>query len=131
MTSCPCGSANTYSTCCGVFIEQKQYPSTPDQLMRSRYSAYVIADMDYITNTMQGPAAINFNANEAFTWTTSITWIGLTVVKTKTLGNKGWVEFIASYLTAGKTQQIHELSEFHRINGRWYYIDGTSPTSLI
>lgn len=127
MTQCPCGSEQPYTTCCGIFIDQNNIAATPEQLMRSRYTAYSTANIDYIVKTMRGPAAVNFNRDEAKEWATSVNWLGLTVINTHTLNNKGWVEFIASFKDHDKPQAIHEKSEFHRINGQWYYVSGKSP----
>ena len=61
MTTCPCGSKKNYADCCQPFIELKKIPETPEQLMRSRYTAYTQANMDYIVRTMRGKAAADFD----------------------------------------------------------------------
>jgi len=43
---CPCGGA-AYAQCCGRF-HHGALPDTAEQLMRSRYSAYVLGLMDYV-----------------------------------------------------------------------------------
>lgn len=48
---CPCGSGESLESCCGKYLSNKQYPNTPEQLMRSRYSAYVLKDEDYLLKT--------------------------------------------------------------------------------
>lgn len=48
---CPCGSGEPLENCCGMYISYKQYPDTPEQLMRSRYSAYVLKDEEYLLKT--------------------------------------------------------------------------------
>lgn len=129
MSLCLCGSLQDYSICCGAFIEQKKLPATPEELMRSRYTAYATSQIDYIAKTMQGPAAHQFNASDAFNWSKSVNWLRLKVIDTKITHNKGWVEFIASYSINEIEQHIHEVSEFHLIAGIWYYVDGKKPTS--
>lgn len=119
---CPCGRQMPYEACCGRFIEDGQLPSTPEELMRSRYSAYTQAKIDYIERTMSGPAAAHFDPESARTWARSVKWLGLQVLKASPVtDNTGNVEFIASF-SGG---HIHELSEFHRTDGRWSYVDGT------
>jgi uncharacterized protein YchJ len=44
---CPCGG-ESYDVCCGRFISGNNIPETPEQLMRSRYSAYVLGEEDYL-----------------------------------------------------------------------------------
>ena len=46
--TCPCGSGHTYEACCEKYISNKEIPSAPEQLMRSRYSAYVLKNEDYL-----------------------------------------------------------------------------------
>lgn len=123
---CPCGSAKTYSTCCGPFIQGKQLPPTPEALMRSRYAAYTQANTDYIAKTMKEPAAKDFNPENTGLWARQVTWLGLRVIDTPPTTNNdtcGYVEFIARYRSEGQTHDIHEISEFQRENGRWYYVD--------
>lgn len=127
MNTCPCGSNKDYNDCCGIYISGKELPDSPEALMRSRYTAYAQINIDYIGSTMKGPALQHFNADEAREWAQKLTWEGLTVLHSKTLGAKGWVEFLAKYSVHGHHQSLHELSEFMLENGKWYYIDGTTP----
>lgn len=124
MILCPCCSGKPYSDCCGPFINGENIPNNPEALMRSRYTAYSQANIDYIAQTMKGPAAKDFNKAEAKQWATAVKWLGLKVITTKTDQSKGWVEFIASYSHDNTLQDIHELSEFHLEKGTWYYVDG-------
>ena len=125
MSLCPCGSQTTYTECCGIYIDNHQYPQHPEQLMRSRYTAYSLAKIDYITKTMKGKPLINFNPVEAKAWAQSITWIGLKVFQSYLeTPEKGFVEFSAVFLERNKLKTIHELSEFHQENRIWFYVDG-------
>ena len=36
---CPCGSGKTYAACCKKIISGEKKAETPEELMRSRYSA--------------------------------------------------------------------------------------------
>jgi SEC-C motif domain protein len=130
MSLCPCGSQENYEQCCGRFINCDQLPRTPEQLMRSRYSAYSLAKIDYITMTMRGPPLLNFNAQEAKEWSQSLTWIGLTIIQSyMESADHGFVEFSASYLERNRIKIIHELSEFQKENNTWFYVDGTHKQS--
>ncbi len=57
--------------------------------MRSRYTAYSLANIDYIIHTMKSPAADHFYAEEAREWAKKISFAGLAVIKTKNDVNKG------------------------------------------
>lgn len=108
-------------------LQKKIAAKTPEALMRSRYTAYVEGKIDYIRRTMRSPARLNFNKK-------SITkrpreWLGLQVITSyldPDNSNIGYVEFIAKYRLENIEAQIHEISEFHFIEGRWYYVDGKS-----
>ena len=127
MSDCPCGSAKKYSECCGRFISGHQHPSTPEELMRSRYTAHTQANIDYIIHTMKSPAADGFDAKTAKEWAEQTKWIKLEVIHSSVSGTQGIVEFRAYFSLFDKTTVLHEISEFHQEQGRWYYIDGTTP----
>lgn len=124
MPLCPCGTGKTYRHCCGLFIDDNYLPKTPEELMRSRYTAYTRANMTYISNTMKMPASKNFDADAAYQWAVSVVWRKLDVLHAVTHKKKGLVEFIAYYDEQGVEKNIHEKSEFHQVNGKWYYVDG-------
>jgi SEC-C motif-containing protein len=122
---CPCGSKTTFDCCCGLYISGEKSPKTPEALMRSRYTAYTQANIPYIQQTMCGPASCGYDPIDAHRWAKQAQWLGLKVINS-TLKNKkiGHVEFIARYRLNQQAYQIHERSEFHYINDRWYYVSG-------
>ncbi|MCW8407828.1 YchJ family protein [Legionella sp. PATHC035] len=131
MSLCPCGSQNTYELCCGLYLDKQQVPETPEQLMRSRYTAYTMGKIDYIKHTMKGKALIGFNELEAEQWAKSVTWINLEVIKASMPDpDKGFVEFAARFSEHGQVKIIHESSEFHKENGRWFYVSGIHKHGL-
>ena len=93
--------------------------------MRSRYTAYTMANIDYIKKTMHGKPLASFNEQEAVRWSQSVYWLGLRVISSwQDNEDSGFVEFIASYLDNGTVKTMHETSEFLKINDSWFYIDG-------
>lgn len=120
---CFCDSKKNYSVCCEPFLSGKKVAETPEQLMRSRYSAYAQANIDYIESTMTGAAAKNFDHQSAKTWSQSVSWLGLTVVN----ATDHEVEFIARFKDGDKQQCIYERSQFQKINDRWFYVSGHTP----
>jgi SEC-C motif-containing protein len=124
---CPCGSNKSYLDCCYKFINGEAIPKIALELMRSRYTAYTQANIDYIQKTMCGPAALSFNGQEAKAWAKSVKWLGLKIVGYKSGGpddNQGTVNFIVRYrLTRGRAERLQENSKFERRNGKWFYID--------
>jgi SEC-C motif-containing protein len=123
---CPCASQKLFSVCCGPFLNGAEIPSHPEQLMRSRYTAYFLTDLKYIQKTMQGKALLNFNLKEALVHAKQCRWISLNVLNSSVEDNKkvGTVEFMAEYRSYGKITTMHEKSEFHFIEGKWFYVSG-------
>ncbi len=121
---CPCCSQKSYSQCCGRYIENGEIPETAEALMRSRYTAYSKANIAYIQATMREQAALGFDPIGAEQWAKAVRWKRLKVLRTfphETDPNCYYVEFTAYMITQGKPQQLNEISEFKRIEGRWYY----------
>lgn len=91
--------------------------------MRSRYSAYVFQNADYLLATWHKttrPKQLDFSQE-------NVLWQKLDVLNTKKGGikdDKGRVEFNAFYLDNGETHLMHEISRFKKIAGRWFYVDG-------
>ncbi len=97
--------------------------------MRSRYTAYTMADTDYIAQTMQGKALLGFDKASARLWAARAEWLDLRVVDAKEpTGDIGYVEFIARFIEDGHLYALHEVSEFHKKDGRWFYVDGKQLT---
>ena len=114
---CPCGTGKHYLKCCGTFIEIGKNAPSAETLMRSRYTAYTLADITYINKTMRGKSVEDLDQ--------SIHWLGLNVIKTtKKTEFHVFVEFIAKYQKSYHIYSLHEISEFLFENGCWYYIDG-------
>ena len=130
---CPCGSKKSYQQCCAVFHNRASNPNSAEELMRSRYSAFALNKLEYIKNTMTGKAAQGFIAEPEEQSQNSTQWLGLDVIKSysyKKNPNHAFVEFRALYTFEGTTSVLHELSEFTKIDGRWFYTSGeTKKTS--
>lgn len=125
MTSCPCGSNLACSACCGRYHAGEAAP-TAEALMRSRYAAYALGDLDYIEATCCGPAAIAFNRAEAEVLQLGTEWLGLEVSRTtkgRERDSEGTVSFTAHYRHAGTDQALDEISQFRRVDDRWFYYD--------
>ncbi len=119
---CPCGSKLEYLNCCQLFIDGKLLPQRPEQLVRSRYSAYSMANIEYIQETMREDALQDFDAEDAREWAQSVKWLKLEVIRSSmSAEDKGIVEFIAYYRYQNKKHQLHEISQFELIDQIWYY----------
>ena len=126
---CPCGSALEYSSCCKPYLAGAQLAPDPSQLMRSRYSAFVMKDADYLIKTWHPSCQAQQLRADLENGFTRTQWQGLTVFASETGKNpdEGFVSFIARYADDNRSGAIIERSRFLKENGQWYYIDGTRP----
>jgi len=127
MTLCVCGSQLAYSQCCEPFLMKNAFPDSPEQLMRSRFTAYAQGNVDYIFETMDGLAVKDFDKEQAKESSKHIHWEKLHVISSSKEKDTGKVEFIAHFSLNGKRDFVYEISEFILKNNRWYYVDGYSP----
>lgn len=51
LNNCYCGNPEPYATCCGAIHNNHSKAITAEQLMRSRYSAFVLANGDYLMDS--------------------------------------------------------------------------------
>lgn len=126
--NCVCGSGKLFAKCCGRFLGGEQRARTPEQLMRSRYSAFALGDHgDYLLQTWF-PATAAGLTSEALSMR-SRDWIRLEVIAKSQQGDDGTVEFKAWYRREdGGVEAQHEKSVFRRAAGRWLYVGGEVST---
>ncbi|CAK7056812.1 YchJ family protein [Providencia rettgeri] len=128
---CCCGNEAQFEHCCSPFLRGLSIPQTPEQLMRSRYSAYVHHNVDYLIETWHPDCHAEEYREELINSFIQTQWLGLCVISSSYAKNpdEGYVEFSACFIDekADHKQLIHERSRFIRINSRWYYIDGITP----
>ncbi|MGD8230861.1 YchJ family protein [Vibrio sp. TRT 1302] len=128
MSSCPCGSSQDYSVCCEPIHDNHSLAKTPEQLMRSRYSAHVKGLVDYVVNTYH-PSCNAPQQRDEIAESINSDWCGLDVVGTESGqdDNEGFVTFKAFFNQDGQQYCLEERSRFVREDGLWFYIDGTFP----
>lgn len=129
---CPCGSESSLDDCCGLLLAGNQQASTAEQLMRSRYTAYVVDDEEYLYKTWHS----SMREREAQHEKAMLLWQGLEIVSTvdgMPGDTSGTVEFIAHFKANNRTGKVHEKSSFIYEEKRWYYLDGEEqePVSTI
>lgn len=118
--ACPCG-AGLFARCCAPLLARTASADSARQLMRSRYTAYVLGDAAYLLDSWHPetrPRALDLAAGPE-------RWIGLTIRAARPLSpTTAEVEFIARYRVGGRARRLHETSRFECLDGRWYYRDG-------
>lgn len=122
MATCPCGSGDGFAACCRPYLRGDAEAPTAEALMRSRYTAYVRGDEDYLSRTWHPstrPATLDLAQTP---------WRGLDVLATEAGGlddDEGTVTFVAHYATGAISMgSMREVSAFTRVNGHWLYVGG-------
>ncbi|MGB1297017.1 MAG: YchJ family protein [Psychrobium sp.] len=152
LSQCPCGSNQLYPDCCQPFHKGHKLPETAQQLMRSRYCAFVTDDCDYIYATHSPQTRHTVSLSSIKEWNQQCSWLGLQIIEqakdnqvqdNQFRENK--VEFVAWYKQNNTLQFHHEVSRFEtrtiddelaqrvtKITDKcWYYLDATYPENAI
>ena len=126
MKPCVCGKPQPFAKCCDRFLSGKQNAKTPEQLMRSRFSAYAIGGYgEYLLSTWFPASAMGLTASKLSEKT--VNWQRLEVISSSQKGDNGTVEFNAWFNQSSSSDEMeimHEISEFVRIQSRWLYVGG-------
>ena len=127
MDTCPCGSNVSYAECCRPLIKGEKPAMKAQQLMRSRYSAYVKKEIGYILTSLHPDHRSDYDEKSTRAWAESAEWHTFEIVETKGGGaedREGKVEFIVTYSQNNVKTEHHELSSFKKEGGTWYFVTG-------
>jgi len=141
MKNCPCGSGRSYSQCCEIYISGKAKAPTAEALMRSRYSAYVEHETNYIINTCVHHDKDDIDYKSTRDWSEQSVWLGLSILDVTKGGisdTEGTVEFEAAYERNGMKDIHHEKAKFikkatgENTSTEWLYEEGSvSPRTVV
>jgi SEC-C motif-containing protein len=112
--ACPCG-APSYDEHCGPLHRGERQAGTPEELMRSRFSAYAVGDLDHVWRTWHPRTRPEHVSPDP-----SRRWTRLEIIEAV----DDVVEFDAHYDTPAGPGVQHERSVFERRAGRWFYVEG-------
>lgn len=120
--SCPCGSEQEAANCCLPFVKGEKYPQTAEALMRSRYTAYVLANAAYLIDTTHPRTRHLYSKKSILQWAKDNQWLGLNIEEATTTT----VTFFAFFKDQTGTEHRHyEHSTFEALGGKLYYVSGT------
>lgn len=130
---CPCQSGHLYQDCCAFLHQKKRNAETAEQLMRSRYTAFVLQDIDYIVATTVPSQQHLLDKKALRQWSEQTQWCGLEVIshQPNLTQRHSAVEFNATFMTEEGKRIHHEKSLFVNIGQRWYFVDPTVPLPLM
>lgn len=130
---CPCGTGETYGTCCGRWhtafntAGSLSAPS-PEALMRSRFTAFAVGDAPYLLATWH-----RSTRPERLELDEHLRWYRLDILGASggVFDTSGTVQFAAYYRSVPGTPEDErvrgvqqETSRFVKEGGSWFYLDG-------
>ena len=159
-SNCPCGRDLAYVECCGRLHQAMRvlYPSCtmdiakvddentlhkkvlqaaiPEDIMRSRYSAYVLNNFDYVLQSYAKDIRATLNTTELAKHASDTKWRALEVIKST--GSSKQIEqvtFKVYYQIKADYYLMHERSNFINEDGVYLYqsgdmLDGTGRLDL-
>jgi SEC-C motif domain protein len=125
LQECPCGGGE-FADCCRPIIDGQVRASTPEQLMRARYSAYATGAIDFIGKSNHSRTREQFDPVSAGRWSRESRWLGLNILGSDSASpDRGHVNFEARYEDRDGAAVIHrERSLFEREDGEWRFVSG-------
>ena len=124
---CSCDSGKNYQYCCAPYHKGIDFPKTAEQLIRSRYTAYIKKLVNYLVETTHPDKRSPSLETDIRQSVKSTLWLRLTIHGTSHGLNSdkiGKVEFQADYQHNEERTTLHEISRFKRYKGHWVYFDG-------
>ena len=132
--NCYCGNQQPFEECCDLIISGVNVAVSPEQLMRSRYSAYATKNAAYIYQTYASSSKKEQSIQEIQSWAEETQWLKLTIKHSDYIKNIDnsvdkelllpTVEFCALYIHNKTFYQMSEVSRFTLENHQWRYADG-------
>ncbi|MEI8242217.1 MAG: YchJ family protein [bacterium] len=127
MSDCPCCSGRAYEQCCEPLLLGQARATTAEALMRSRYTAYTLAEIDYVFKTSGPRVRKEFDAESSRKWAQSAEWKGFEIQRSEggsAQDDEAVIEFVARYQVEKADFQHHEIARFGRVDGEWRFMDG-------
>ncbi|MEN8179404.1 MAG: YchJ family metal-binding protein [Pseudomonadota bacterium] len=127
MSQCYCGSGRDFTNCCAPVLDGSGPAETAEVLMRARYSAFATQQAEFLHESLHPEHRDDHDLAATRKWAENSQWLGLEIVAVEAGGpddSEGTVEFVATYKERGLVRPYHEVSNFCKVDDRWYYVDG-------
>ena len=123
--NCFCRSEKLFNDCCGRLINKNLPADSPEQLMRSRYSAYILKNEEYLLQSWHEstrPASLDLKND-------STHWKKLKIID----ASENTVQFVAFFTQDALNKEhvfaLTEKSHFVKDN-HWYYLNGDEVETI-
>lgn len=126
---CYCKSGRSFESCCQPLVQPAlssesnspaQIAQSAEQLMRSRFTAYVLKNYTYVLKTYSASKQQDLTVTQLAESAEGVEWLNLDVVSSSSHN----VEFKAWYKEDNKFGLLHETSTFVFEDNSWRYHDG-------
>jgi SEC-C motif-containing protein len=127
MTQCFCGSGQPFETCCQPILDGAEAAKTAEALMRARYTAFAARRTEFLHESLHSEHRQDHDLAATRRWAENSEWLNLEVLDVQDGAaddEQGTVEFIATYKERGVIHPHHEVSQFQRVDGAWYFVEG-------
>jgi len=128
---CPCGSGRSYKTCCAPF-HQGAEPPDPTSLVRARYSAFALGEIDFLHRTLHEdhPDRIKHSRDHVLAAlraaSASFKYMGLEIREAHDADEHGIARVVyrARIFRKGSDVSFVERAEFRNDGEGWRYLGG-------
>ncbi len=123
---CVCGIGESTETHCLPVIRGEKAAETAEALMRARYAAYALGEVDFVLASHTPEAGKDVDRAQTEAWSKNSKWLGLEVLSTEGGGAEdttGTVEFVAKYKVKNVTLEHRERAKFEKHGGKWLFAD--------
>ena len=128
MNACPCGSERKLDECCLPIIRGKRKATTAEELLRARYTAFTLGEVDFILGSHHSRTVKDVKREEISEWSKNSEWLGLKILESAggaATDDKATLVFQAQYKVKDKDKEEEhfEKSFFEKENGEWKFLD--------
>jgi SEC-C motif-containing protein len=95
--------------------------------MRARYTAFVTKQAEFLHQSLHPDHRHDHDVAATRRWAERSQWLGLEILEVKGGSSddmEGSVEFVATYKDQNIVKPHHEISNFRKVDGIWYFVDG-------
>lgn len=128
---CPCGSGPRLHLCCGPFLAGEAEPPDAETLMRSRYAAFALGEVDHLVRTLDPAHEDRARPKDELVAELrracrTSRYRGLAVLDVAPPDPAGvaLVLFVATVFVAGRDRSFVERSRFRHDGKGWRYWQG-------
>lgn len=124
---CPCASGVHYGECCAPFHREEKSPEDALELLRARFSAYALEEIDFIIDTTH-PDSPDYQRDrvawfkELMGATRQTSFRALEVQEVQLQDRVSWVTYSVELEQPEQEATASERARFEAIDEQWFYV---------